>query len=413
MAIRLLPAFVGAVAVLACSHTSSAQDLIAIMEGRFLTQREAGGRNETGDLFGFSLATGDFNNDSYKDLAVGGPGKAPNQDPKSGAIVIFPGSSFGLSRGVFLTQRDTPGMNEAGDRFGHSLAAGDFDNDGFDDLVVGAPGESPGRDPRSGAIIIFRGSASGLTKGSFLTQRKSNGANEAGDRFGHSLAAGDFDNDGFDDLVVGTPGESPGPDPKSGAIVVFPGSSTGLTRGTFLTQTAVVDGSNDVDDKFGWSLAVGDFNNDGFDDLGVGAYSKAPGSPFDPEPRSGAVFVFPGSVAGLSAATIRSQDRAGGSNEAGDVFGYSLAAGDFNNDDLDDLAVGAPGEAPSSDPKAGVIFFFMGSKDAAPSNQLKQDQNYQLALLSIIENRPIRRILGRFGKFWRAAPQRRRRCARW
>ncbi|MGQ4647263.1 FG-GAP-like repeat-containing protein [Lyngbya aestuarii] len=237
----------------------------------------------------------------------------------------------------------------------------DFNNDGFDDLVVGAPGEAPGADPQSGYGFVFKGSATGLVASQGLDQAGL-GANENGDKFGATLATGDFNNDGFDDLVVGAPGESPGADPQSGYAFVYKGSTNGLAASQGLDQAGL--GANENGDKFGAALAVGDFNNDGFDDLVVGAPGEAPGA----DPQSGYAFVYKGSTTGLVASQGLSQ--AGlGANENGDLFGAALTVGDFNNDGFDDLAVGAPGEAPGADPQSGYAFIFHGSVSGLVANQ--------------------------------------------
>ena len=166
------------------------------------------GVNENGDLFGQSLAAGDFDGDGIDDLAVGAPGESPGSKPRSGWVFLFKGSAQGLSPWKGFGQAGI-GDDEQGDEFGTALAAGDFDGDGKDDLAVSAPGESPGADPRSGYVFIFKGtSGAGLSAWSGFGQAGL-GANENGDRFGHALAAGDFDGDGKDDLAVGAPGESP------------------------------------------------------------------------------------------------------------------------------------------------------------------------------------------------------------
>jgi hypothetical protein len=185
------------------------------------------------------------------------------------------------------------GANENDDRFGFALSAGDFNNDGWDDLAVGAPGEAPGADPKSGFVFIFAGNISGLSPWSGLDQ-SGLGANENDDRFGFALSAGDFNNDGRDDLAVGAPGEAPGADPKSGWVFAFRGSSGGLTAWSAFGQGGL--GENERDDRFGWAMTAEDFNGDGRDDLAVGAPGESPGS----EPKSGYLFAFRGSASSLS-----------------------------------------------------------------------------------------------------------------
>ena len=136
------------------------------------------------------------------------------------------------------------------------VTSGDFNNDGFDDLIVGIPGESPGGDPQSGSIAILRGSSDGLVASRILEQESLDlGTNEAGDSFGEALAVGDFNNDGFDDLIVGIPGERPGGDPQAGAIAILRGSSDGLTGSRVLDQESLDLGTNERGDLFGFALA--------------------------------------------------------------------------------------------------------------------------------------------------------------
>lgn len=310
------------------------------------------GANEAGDRFGSAVATGDFDGDGMTDLAVGAHRESPGASPQAGWVFTFKGTSWGPAPWRGFGQQDL-GAEEDDDRFGWSLAAGDFNGDGRDDLAVGAPGESPGGDPKSGHVFVFRGTANGLVPWIGFGQQGL-GNNEMGDRFGWSLAAGDFDGDGRDDLAVGAPGESPGGDPQSGFVFVYRGGAGGLSPWRGLDQTGL--GNNEEGDQLGWSLAAGDFNGDGREDLAVGAPGESPGG----DPQSGFVFVYRGTADGPTA--WKGLDQAGlGLNEAGDDFGRFLAAGDFSGDGLEDLAVGAPGESPGGDPRSGWIFVFRGA----------------------------------------------------
>ncbi len=291
------------------------------------------GNNEFGDLFGDALAVGDFNNDGFDDLVVGIPGEAPGGDSPSGAIAVLLGSTSGLVPNSTFDQENLGlGNNEFGDSFGDALAVGDFNNDGFDDLVVGSPLEGPGDDSESGVITILNGSSNGLVPNSTFDQENLGlGSNEFGDLFGDALAVGDFNNDGFDDLVVGIPGEGPGNDPQSGAIAVLEGSADGLVPSESFNQENLGLGSNEFGDLFGSSLSAGDYNNDGFDDLTIGIPGESPGD----DPQSGAIVVLEGSANGLVPSEEFNQENLGlGNNESGDLFGFSLAS-TSSDDDVD------------------------------------------------------------------------------
>ena len=300
--------------------------------------RPIGGSPGPDDGFGAALACGDFDGDGRDDLAVG----APTDFLGRGVVNVIYGSGSGLiAVGSQLLHQDVDGVDgaaESGDRFGASLAAGDFDGDGRDDLAIGAPGDGAG-----GAVNILYGSASGLTAaGSQLWSQATSGIKgdaEAGDGFGSSLAVGDFDGNGRDDLAVGVPGENR----NRGAAAVIYGKASGLTAAgdqLWRQGSAGIQGDAERGDVFGKAVAAGDLDGDGRDDLAVGA----PGENDD----RGAVAVLYGSKSKLSAAGDDSwmQGSGGvrGSAERNDRFGDALAIGDFDHDGHGDLAIGVPGE---------------------------------------------------------------------
>ncbi len=240
------------------------------------------------------------------------------------------------------------GASEQGDHFGEAMAQGDFDGDGYADLAVGAPDEAPGDDPGSGAVFLFKGTFTGLVSWRTLTQTGL-GVNQSGDRFGNALAAGDLNADGRDELIVGAPGERVQGE-KGGAAFVFLGSQTGPTtvNGYLLHQDNIgfSGGSND-DDLFGASLAVGNFNGDSRADLAIGAPGKNPG---------GRVFVLIWDKDRPTGDKLVKFDRVGSQRVAGDLFGTAIIAVDVNDDNFDDLVVGAPGTNGT-----GSIFVFPGA----------------------------------------------------
>jgi hypothetical protein len=242
----------------------------------------------------------------------------------------------------------------------------DFNNDGFADLALGAPGESIGSSVNAGAVNVLYGSATGSTgTGSQIFTQNTAGVGstaEAGDTFGNALGVGDFNNDGFADLAIGAAGESSSLH-EVGAVNVLYGSAAGLsgTGSQYFTQDSPGVGSTaEAGDFFGSTLGVGDFDNDGFADLGVGVQGESIGSSVS----AGAVNVLYGSTAGLSGTGSQffTQDSpgVGSSAETNDFFGSTLGVGDFDNDGFADLAVGVPFES-SSLSEVGAVNVLLGS----------------------------------------------------
>ncbi|MHB8119655.1 MAG: hypothetical protein ACYDHX_13165 [Methanothrix sp.] len=274
-----------------------------------------GDSSKRGDLFGFSVTAGDFNDDSYDDLAIGMPGATPELDLiAAGAVYVLNGSSSGLKAAdanKILYQGDlgTGDSSKRGDLFGFSVTASDFNNDSYDDLAIGVPGESIGTDSKAGAVNILYGSSSGLKAavqtgtGVWWQSKGISSGSKPNDQFGLSVAAGDFNNDSYDDLAIGVPGEvimGKENETNAGAVNIFYGSSSGITayNDRLLYQDQGIGGNSEFNDRFGTSLAAGDFNDDSYDDLAIGVPGEAI---TDKEPNAGAVNVLYGSSSGLRA----------------------------------------------------------------------------------------------------------------
>jgi hypothetical protein len=331
---------------------------------------------EDKDKFGAALVVGDFDGDGIDDLAVGIPGERTTGTVRTGAVQLLWGSGGGLSANdaayipigsIVIDPSDDPLGG------GSALAAGDFDDDGLDDLAVGIPGQPVGRSLAAGRIQVFHGDISrALVLQTQIFDQGTKGVIDApanDEEFGSALAAGDFDGDGFVDLAIGVPGEKVSGATAAGAVNVLYGRATGLhaSGDQFWTQSSIGlgDGS-ERNDFFGSALVSGDFDGDGFADLAIGAALENHGSQAG-GPQivdAGTVIVLYGSAAKLTAAGSQewNQDTGGISNgpDEGDQFGAALAAGDFDNDGRDDLAIGAPLEGIGG-VAAGAVHVLHGS----------------------------------------------------
>ncbi len=311
---------------------------------------------EANDEFGFSLATGDFDADRYVDLAVGIPYEdviySSHNISNAGAIEVWYGAAFGLDSGsTEYWHQDSPGVigtPEGSDLFGYSLAAGDFDADGFVDLAVGVPHETV-YEQHDGYLHIFYGSAAGLDDSDSFYQydaslnqpEEPQGAilepAEANDSFGYVLASGNFNGDSYTDLAIGVPNEDieSGSWADAGMVHILYGSDSGLTTTGW---QSFVHPLPDDGMTFGFSLAAGDFSGDGYDDLAIGSpYYDSPGIA-----DAGSVRVLFGTSSGLTSSGAQNWKREFPQDYG--QFGWSLSSGDYNNNGYDDLAVGIPYE---------------------------------------------------------------------
>jgi hypothetical protein len=316
-----------------------------------------------GDVFGAALAAGDMGRGSPDDLAIGAPGEdlgGVGGLNDGGAVIVLYGATPPFAQ--FWTQDSPglPGLVEAGDGFGSELLTADLAGNGQADLVIGIQRESQGSLASAGAVELIVSSPTGLqTAGAQVWTQDSAGVlgvAEAGDYFGYSLTAGDFDNDGRNDLAIGSPFEDVVAT-DAGAVNVLYGSPFGIGAGgdpdLWFQGSPGIQEDPENGDEMGLALAAGDFNGDGYDDLAIGAPHEKREQDFSPDEESaGGVNVIKGGASGLSANldVFYSQDSGDfasdieGSSETNDTFGSSLLAADFGRFGTMDLAIGVPGE---------------------------------------------------------------------
>lgn len=319
------------------------QVYVGTEEGLYPSQllTEAGLATATsGDQFGVALAAGDFDRDGYDDLAVGAPGALG-----SGRVFLFRGSSNGLAPNRALTQAGL-GLDEAGDSFGSALVAR-REGPSAVGLVVSAPNEKIGSNPAASgyAFVFVSDRANMLAPGVGLSQSGLD-TDEAGDRFGISLATGRIDSDVPDDIVVGAPGE----DGSTGAAYVY------LTRsgfpGTIQDRFKLAAPADAVGGQAGTSVAVGRFVDATFNSVAVGI-------PFwNTSNFQGGIGIYNGHVIFPAPTPAQRLRFSWKGTASGGLAGYALATVTRSSATFDQLAVGAPAAF-----GGGAVFMLAGASD--------------------------------------------------
>ncbi|MEQ8278452.1 MAG: hypothetical protein RMA76_31905 [Deltaproteobacteria bacterium] len=302
--------------------------------------------------FGGAVATGDFDADGTLEIVVGMPTAS---DGDTGRFAVYAQDPAGPQLLEVFTPAALFGAVEEVHHFGTSVAVGNINCDGYDDLILGFPELYAGTLWRRGAIALVPGGPNGLDVAATQTIHRQDVdpplVVSYGARFGSALAVGDFDGDGCADLAVGAETLRLPPD-RAGGVYVFPGTSAGpaVAQVILITADGVPGTAPRYNARFGHTLAVGDFNGDLRDDLAIGA-------PFDNVPATGdhgEVVVLDGGPTGLDLGTARTYDQdvlglpksplePGVSWQKRDEFGTALAAADVDGDGIDDLAVGLGG----------------------------------------------------------------------
>ena len=319
---------------------------------------------ESYGFFGMSVTAGsDLNADGVPDLAFGSPGASVldgtgAQLNDAGSVTLVSGAS--LLSGTISNLGVWSGVEASTFHGSRVSMPGDVDGDTVPDLVAGALAASPGGLKFAGQLSISLGQegAWGDTEAVLLSNSTWTGESEYA-RVGHMLtAAGDVNGDGLADLWA--TGElkrlvSDSETWSAGRVYLVLGRSSWPEQASLADADAALNGDTS-NAGAGQSLAGdADFDGDGYRDVAIGA-SWSSG-------YKGSVFVVPGSAAGFSGSeTLGTRGARINGAVVYDAMGYTLAAGDFNADGVDDLAVGVPLDDTRGD-AAGKVVIYAGAAD--------------------------------------------------
>ncbi|MFC1998374.1 hypothetical protein ACFLVR_01855 [Chloroflexota bacterium] len=302
---------------------------------------------DTSDYSGYSVASaGDVNGDGYDDFLIGAYSTNAGGNNDSGRTYLVLGKALGWANGIELEDAIASFDGEAvNDQSGRAISpAGDANNDGYDDFLIGAANSASAGAGAGKVYLILGRPAANWGFGFSLTNADASFNGEAaGDNAGFSLAAGgDINNDGYDDFLIGANNNDEG-DTNAGKIYVIQGKAAAdWGQGFNLANANASFVGENANDNAGSSVSsAGDVNNDGYSDFLIGAYMWDNGA----DTNVGQTYLILGEAGAIDWGPSLDLSNANHSfigEAVNDNAAYSLSsAGDVNNDNYDDFLIGA------------------------------------------------------------------------
>jgi hypothetical protein len=293
------------------------------------------------DETGAALAIGDINNDGFSDMVIGALAASPAGDYRRGKLYVVLGSASLPASVDLATSADMVVLGRAAeDLFANSLSLGDFNNDGYEDIIIGAPGADPGGKGSAGEVYVFFGQANlpSLIDLSTATADIEFRGAKITEALGSDVASGDINGDQIDDLIFSATDAAVGDSINAGKTYVVFGHVSLLPSVIDLAADSVdveVHGRR-ANDRSGNSIAVADMNNDNFDDLLISASSATGGV------STGEAYVVLGGANLNPIVDLRTDAdlRVRGSAPA-EYLGWDISGGDINRDGYGDMIIGA------------------------------------------------------------------------
>lgn len=224
-----------------------------------------------------AVATGDLNGDGFEDLLTT---KAYYDSGTSdvGAVYLLRGSATTRTTAELSSSIvDTVFIGESTNSYtGASIATGDVNNDGYDDILIGAYNDDTGG-ANAGAAFLIYGKADSYGSTKNISTADTVFLGEAvGDSAGSAVAIADVNGDGFEDILIGASDNNIGGN-NAGAVYLIYGQSTsyGATKNLSTATTKFI--GETAEDQAGVQIATGNLNGDAFQDIVIYASVQAEG----------------------------------------------------------------------------------------------------------------------------------------